>query len=101
MNKQKITIEKQDSRTVTDGNVYHAGLFIDEKGKEFSFTLEEIKMNGSSELFLVWCDDLPFEREIPTDPYTIEGSQQDSRRIAIAQHIIDKFVGMNANTELE
>lgn len=101
MSKQKLSIEKQDSRTVTDGNIYHAGVLTDENGKEFPFTVEQIKVNGSSELSLIWCEDFPFERETNVEPYTIDGSQQDMRRIAIATHIIEEFVNMEPNTELE
>ena len=95
-----LTIEKQDSRTVDNGNIFHAGV-LTEDGKEFPFTLEEIKMNGSSQLNLVWCEDLPFERETSTEPYTKDGSKQDMRRIAIATHIIEEFVSMKPNAELE
>jgi len=97
----KLTIEKQDTRNVDNATIFHAGTLVDESGKEFPFTVTEMKANGTSELDLTWCEGLPFPKERSVKPYTTEASDADLRRIAIGTMIVKEFTSMAPNTELE
>ena len=90
-NMSKIIIEKQDAREVHDGNIFHDGVFTNDEGKEFSFTITEMRMNGSSTLDIAWCEEEPFIRETDEHPFTIEGSKEDGCRINILNDIIEQF----------
>lgn len=97
----KLTIEKQDTRKVDNANIFHAGTLVDENGKEFPFTVTEMKANGTSELDLTWCEDLPFPKERSRAPFTTEASDADLRRIVIGTMITEEFTSMAPNAELE
>lgn len=96
-----VSIDKQDTRRVDDGNIFHCGTLTDEKGNEFPFTVTEMKMNGSIVLDLTWIDDAPFKKETDIEPYTIDGSKQDLRRATIGTIIVEQFTAMAPNVELE
>ena len=93
----KLDIEKQDTRKVDNGNIFHDGTLTDEQGKEFPFTITEMKSNGHSQLDLTWCDDYPFEKETSVEPYTKDGSPQDFRRATIGTMIVETFTSMKPN----
>jgi len=97
----KLEIEKQDTRKVDNGNIFHAGTFTDEQGKEFPFTITEMKSNGHEELDITWCENYPWQQETEAFPYTKDGSEQDFRRATIGTMIVEQFTTMEANADYE
>ena len=97
----RLEIEKQDARRLLNGTVFHEGALKDGEGKEFPFTVTEMRANGSSEVELTWLDDMPFPKERERAPYTVEASDADLRRISIETYIVEEFNGMDPNAELQ
>lgn len=57
----KTTItSKQDSRRVSNGTLFHAATFTNDKGTDFEVGIEEMVTNGSSVYAITWLGDEPF-----------------------------------------